>query len=158
MVLPNVITCTLGLDNLVHWGLGSCASCSRDLHLCNRKLFRLCYPHSEITQEALTPMTTYTNSNEAIEKLAATIGENVYIDVAKWHLYLRDAHLHTTLAEQLYPLMMKGSVSEDQVLALLKQISIKLGGGKLDVTLADLLPMQSQVHLMDAIEEFQRDL
>lgn len=103
-------------------------------------------------------MTTYTNSNEAIEKLAATIGENVYIDVAKWHLYLRDAHLHTTLAEQLYPLMMKGSVSEDQVLALLKQISIKLGGGKLDVTLADLLPMQSQVHLMDAIEEFQRDL
>ena len=103
-------------------------------------------------------MTTYTNSNEAIEKLAATIGENVYIDVAKWHLYLRDAHLHTTLAEQLYPLMMKGSVSEDQVLALLKQISIKLGGGKVDVTLADLLPMQSQVHLMDAIEEFQRDL
>jgi hypothetical protein len=103
-------------------------------------------------------MTTYTNSNEAIEKLAATIGENVYIDVAKWHLYLRDAHLHTTLAEQLYPLVMKGSVSEDQVLALLKQISVKLGGGKLDVTLADLLPMQSQVHLMDAIEEFQRDL
>lgn len=103
-------------------------------------------------------MTTYTNSNEAIEKLAAAIGENVYIDVAKWHLYLRDAHLHTPLAEQLYPLVMKGSVSEDQVLALLKQISVKLGGGKVDVTLADLLPMQSQVHLMDAIEEFQRDL
>lgn len=99
----------------------------------------------------------YQTSNEAIEKLAAIIGENVYIDVAKWHLYLRDAHLHTVLAEQLYPLIGRGSLTEDQVLNVVKQIPVKLGGGKLDVTLADLLPMQSQVHLMDAIEEFERD-
>jgi hypothetical protein len=46
-----------------------------------------------------------TNTTEAIEALAAEIGENIYIDVAKWHLYLREAHLHTTLAEQLYPLL-----------------------------------------------------
>lgn len=99
----------------------------------------------------------YRTSNEAIEKLAAIIGENVYIDVAKWHLYLRDAHLHTVLAEQLYPLIGRGSLTEDQVLNVVKQIPVKLGGGKLEATLADLLPMQSQVHLMDAIEEFQRD-
>ena len=97
-------------------------------------------------------------SSEAIEKLAGAIGENVYMDVAKWHLYLRDAHLHTALAEQLYPLLSKGSVSEDQVLDILKGVSIKLGGGKREVPLSDLLPMQSQVHLMDVIEEFQRDL
>lgn len=97
-------------------------------------------------------------SSEAIEKLAASIGENVYIDVAKWHLYLRDAHLHTTLAEQFYPMLTKGSVSESDVSTVLKGIKIKLGGGKLEVPLADLLPMQSQVHLMDALEEFQRDL
>ncbi|HEY9626605.1 MAG TPA: DUF3181 family protein [Coleofasciculaceae cyanobacterium] len=97
-------------------------------------------------------------SSEAIEKLAGAIGENVYMDVAKWHLYLRDAHLHTALAEQLYPLLSKGSVLEDQVLEILKGISIKLGGGKREVPLSDLLPMQSQVHLMDVIEEFQRDL
>jgi hypothetical protein len=41
---------------------------------------------------------------------------------------------------------------------VLKQISVKLGGGKLEVPLSDLLPMQSQVHLMDVLEEFQRDL
>lgn len=99
----------------------------------------------------------YRTSNEAIEKLAAIIGENVYMDVAKWHLYLRDAHLHTVLAEQLYPLVGRGSLTEDQVLNVVKQIPVKLGGGKVEVTLADLLPMQSQVHLMDAIEEFQRD-
>lgn len=99
----------------------------------------------------------YSNS-EAIEKLAASIGENVYIDVAKWHLYLRDAHLHTALAEQLYPLLTAGKVEENQVVDLLKRTAVKLGGGKTEVPLADLLPMQSQVHLMDVLEDFQRDL
>lgn len=97
-------------------------------------------------------------SSEAIEKLAAAIGESVYIDVAKWHLYLRDAHLHTTLAERFYPMLTKGSVSESQVNDVLKSIPVKLGGGKLEVPLSDLLPMQSQVHLVDALEEFQRNL
>jgi hypothetical protein len=100
----------------------------------------------------------YVNSNEAIETLAAAIGENVYIDVAKWHLYLRDAHLHTVLAERFYPLLSKGSVSEDQAAQVLRTVPVKLGGGKLEVPLADLLPMQSMVHLMDALEEVQRDL
>lgn len=93
------------------------------------------------------------NNSEAIEKLAAAIGEDVYIDVAKWHLYLRDAHLHTTLAEQLYPILGK-NVSEDQVLQILRSIPVKLGGGKLETPLANLLPMQSQMQLMDIIEEF----
>lgn len=97
-------------------------------------------------------------SSVAIEKLAAAIGENVYIDVAKWHLYLRDAHLHTTLAERFYPMLTKGNVSESQVNEVLQSIPVKLGGGKIEVSLADLLPMQSQVHLVDALEEFQRDL
>lgn len=99
-----------------------------------------------------------TNSAEAIETLASEIGENVYIDVAKWHLYLRDAHLHTALAEQFLPLLQHGSVSESQVTQVLQGISVKLGGGKREVPLSDLLPMQSQVHLMDVLEEYQRNL
>ena len=100
----------------------------------------------------------YATTNEAIEKLAAAIGENVYIDVAKWHLYLRDAHLHTVLAEQLYPQMQDGNLKENQVLDLLKKVPVKLGGGKLEVPLSELLPMQSQVHLMDVLEEYQREM
>ena len=92
-------------------------------------------------------------NTEVIEKLAAAIGENVYIDVAKWHLYLRDAHLHTILAEQIYPILGE-EVTEEQVLHILRHIPVKLGGGKLEISLADLLPMQSQMHLMDIIEEF----
>ena len=98
------------------------------------------------------------NTTETLEALASEIGDNVYIDVAKWHLYLKDAHLHTALAEQVYPLLQKGSVNENDVLAILKNISVKLGGGKLDVPLADLIPMQGQVSLMDLLEEFQHKL
>ena len=98
------------------------------------------------------------NSTETIENLAAEIGENIYIDVAKWHLYLSDAHLHTTVAERVYPLLEDKAVSENAVSKILREIPVKLGGGKLEVTLADLLPMQSQVHLIDLLEEYQRNL
>jgi hypothetical protein len=98
------------------------------------------------------------NVTKTIETLAAEIGENIYIDVAKWHLYLADAHLHTTLAEQLYPLLATGPVQAAQVEAILARIPVKLGGGKREVTLSDLLPMQCQVNLIDLLEEFQRQL
>ncbi len=98
------------------------------------------------------------NTTLAIESLAAEIGENVYIDIAKWHLYLRDAHLHTVVAEQLYPMMADGNLDDDKVARVLQSIPVKLGGGKREVPLADLIPMQSQVHLMDVLEEFQRKM
>ena len=98
------------------------------------------------------------NTTLAIESLAAEIGENVYIDIAKWHLYLRDAHLHTVVAEQLYPMLEDGNLDDDKVARVLQGIPVKLGGGKREVPLADLIPMQSQVHLMDVLEEFQRKM
>lgn len=98
------------------------------------------------------------NTTETIEALAAEIGETVYIDVAKWHLYLRDAHLHTSLAERLYPLLTDGTLDEDQVLPILQSIPVKLGGGKREIPLVDLLPMQCQVSLMDLLEEFQHKI
>jgi Protein of unknown function (DUF3181) len=102
------------------------------------------------------PMTQ--NVAAMIEALAAEIGENIYIDVAKWHLYLADAHLHTLLAEQLYPLLAAGPIQTTQVQDLLTHIPVKLGGGKREVPLGDLLPMQCQVNLIDLLEEFQRQL
>ena len=98
------------------------------------------------------------NTTQAIESLAAEIGENVYIDIAKWHLYLRDAHLHTVLAEQLYPMLEDGKLDADKVGQVLQGIPVKLGGGKREVPLADLIPMQCQVQLMDVLEEFQRKM
>ncbi|MEG3959148.1 DUF3181 family protein [Microcoleus sp. herbarium2] len=98
------------------------------------------------------------NTTQAIESLAAEIGENVYIDIAKWHLYLNDAHLHTVVAERLYPMLEDGNLDADRVAQVLQGIPVKLGGGKREVPLADLIPMQCQVQLMDVLEEFQRNM
>ena len=68
-------------------------------------------------------------SNQQIEELAAEIGDKVYIDVAKWHLYLKDAKLHTTLAEQVFPLLISG-LNGDKLTEILTNISIDLGGGR----------------------------
>ncbi|MEN9231322.1 MAG: DUF3181 family protein [Thermostichus sp. DG02_5_bins_236] len=95
-------------------------------------------------------------SNAELEQLAATIGAEVYIDVARWHLYLRDAHLHTLLAEQLAPHVMAGKVDEAVVTQVLQGIPIKLGGGRKELPLADLLPMQSLLNLLDVLEDFSR--
>ncbi|WP_019506604.1 DUF3181 family protein [Pleurocapsa sp. PCC 7319] len=97
-------------------------------------------------------------TTQEIETLAAQIGENVYIDVAKWHLYLNDAHLHTIVAEKVYPLLEDDSLSEDAVTSILQSIPVKLGGGKTELPLNDLLPMQCQVNLLDLLEEYQKDM
>jgi hypothetical protein len=99
-----------------------------------------------------------TNRNQAIESLAAEIGDHIYIDVAKWHLYLKDAHLHTVVAEQIYQLLTDRNLNSDRVTQVMQGISVKLGGGKREVPLADLVPMQCQVQLMDILEEFQRKM
>lgn len=97
-------------------------------------------------------------SSETIEKLAAAIGDAAYIDVAKWHLYLRDAKLHTRLAETFYPMLTTGSVSSSQVGEVLKGVSISLGGGKAELPLSDLIPASAQTQLVNALEDFRRDL
>ena len=98
------------------------------------------------------------NNTEAIEALAAEIGENIYIDVAKWHLYLSDAHLHSILAERIYPLLIDNSLNEDKVLAILRDIPVKLGGGRTELPLIELLPKQCQTNLLDLLEDYQQKL
>jgi hypothetical protein len=97
------------------------------------------------------------NSRAEIEALAAEIGENIYIDVAKWHLYLAEAHLHTPLAEQLYPMLQEDTLTEEALMQVLRNMSVVLGGGKLEASLADLIPTKGQVSLMDLLEEFKKN-
>ena len=98
------------------------------------------------------------SNTEVIEAIAAEIGENVYMDIAKWHLYLSDAHLHTVIAEQVYPMLTSNSLEEDRVVQILQGIPVKIGGGKREIPLIDLLPRQGQVNLMDILEKYQRDI
>ncbi|OWY68026.1 thylakoid-associated protein [cyanobacterium TDX16] len=98
------------------------------------------------------------STSEVIEAIASEIGENVYIDIAKWHLYLADAKLHTLLAEQLYPILTARSLSEDRVQQILQNIPVKLGGGKKEIPLIDLIPARGQTDLMEILEKYQNDM
>ncbi|MBD2337058.1 DUF3181 family protein [Calothrix sp. FACHB-156] len=98
------------------------------------------------------------NTTELLEALAAEIGENVYMDIAKWHLYLSNAKLHTVVAEQLYPLITSNNVNENRVTAVLESIPVKIGGGRKEIPLIDLLPLQCQVNLVDILEKYQREI
>jgi len=45
-------------------------------------------------------------------------------------IYLSDAHLHTALAEQLYPILTLHSLDEGKVKQILQKIPRQIGGGK----------------------------
>lgn len=99
-----------------------------------------------------------TANAEFVERLAADIGAQVYIDIAKWHLYLNDAKLHTPVAEKLYGLLVEDQLSQAAVQAVLKSFPIAIGGGRNEIPLADLVPLQCQTDLLSLLEEKQRDL
>ena len=94
------------------------------------------------------------STTERIEQLAAAIAEDVYIDIAKWHLYLNDAHLHRPLAEKFYPLLLDGITSAD-VNKILMETQIAIGGGKREISLSDLIPSSCQNRLLSILEEFE---
>lgn len=98
------------------------------------------------------------SNSQEIERLAADIGDQIYLDVAKWHLYLREAKLHTALAEKLAPIAESGTIQEAEVLDLLNQSVIELGGGKQKLPLSELIPAIGIRRLMDVLEDWSRSL
>lgn len=97
------------------------------------------------------------NQTQAIEALAADIGESVYIEVAKWHLYLSDAHLDKIVAEKAYPLIEDQGVSSGAIAKILQEIKVPIGGGKQGIPLAALIPAAGQTALLQLLEDAQRD-
>ncbi|MGB2924389.1 MAG: DUF3181 family protein [Limnothrix sp.] len=95
-------------------------------------------------------------STTEIEQLAAEIGENIYIDVSGWHLYLSDAHLHTTVAEKAAPMIESGSVDEASVLDILKNTQVPLGDKQVFLSLQQLIPTAGHQDLVKILEECQK--
>lgn len=99
------------------------------------------------------------SKSEIIEQLAAAIAEEIYIDVAKWHLYLNDAHLHIPLAESFYALISElQPINQSQIIKVLTNTNVPIGGGKKAIPLIDLIPNQLQSRLLDIIEEFSNQI
>ncbi|MCL2939537.1 MAG: DUF3181 family protein [Trichodesmium sp. MAG_R02] len=98
------------------------------------------------------------STTQIIESLAVEIGDRVYMDITGWHLYLSDAKLHLNLAEKFYPILIEEVPSEGQVLEILQGVPVKLGAGRKQVPLIDLLPMQCQTDLMEVLAEFREKI
>ena len=98
------------------------------------------------------------STTQIIESLAAEIGDKVYLDITGWHLYLSDAKLHTNLAEKFYPILTKEIPSESQVVEILQGVPVKLGAGRKEVPLIDLLPIQCQTDLIEVLAEFREKM
>jgi Protein of unknown function (DUF3181) len=93
-----------------------------------------------------------------IEKLAVAIAEEVYLEIAKWHLYIddiKDAKLHFVLAEQLFPLVVEGKVTSNAVNQILANIPIKIGDGKQSVPLLQFIPATVEETLLDVLTRFE---
>lgn len=92
-----------------------------------------------------------------IERLAAAIGRDIYIEVAKWHLYLSDAKLHTQLAEAFLPLLEQGELSSSHVQSVLQAIRVPLGGGQEALSLDRLVPKPNQEYLLELVNRFRQE-
>ncbi|GAB4343870.1 MAG: DUF3181 family protein [Cyanophyceae cyanobacterium] len=99
----------------------------------------------------------HAGTTREIEALAAAIGELVYLDLAKWHLYLSNAQLHVPVAEALYPLLEAGEPTQAQVETVLQQISVPLGGGRRSIPLRDAVPDRCLSDLLDRLRDYRRD-
>ncbi|MEB3228908.1 MAG: DUF3181 family protein [Synechocystis sp.] len=97
-----------------------------------------------------------TSTTPDIEALAAELGEQIYIDVAKWHLFLAEAHLHVPLAERVYPLLESDTLHRSGVEAILQQLPVSIGGGKVEISLLDAIPAIIIDRLMMVLEDYQR--
>jgi len=95
------------------------------------------------------------NTTQQIEALASEIGDKVYIDVGNWHLYLSDAKLHTVVAQKVYPLLEQDQLSETAITDILREIPVKLGGGRKELPLFDLIPTQCQTDLLSLLENYE---
>jgi Protein of unknown function (DUF3181) len=93
-------------------------------------------------------------SSEQIERLAVAIAEDLYLDVAKWHLYvddIKDEKLHILLAEQLFPLVAEARITKDAVNQILAGIKITIGGGKQEIPMSQFIPASVESMLMDVL-------
>lgn len=98
-----------------------------------------------------------TNFNETLDKLAERLGDRFYLDVAKWHLYLKDTQFNLPLAERLYVLLDENRLTLASVQEVLESMAIPVGGGRQQIPLLYLFPVNTEKTLLDVLKDFQQD-
>lgn len=100
------------------------------------------------------------------DDLAYKIGRDVYVDIAGWHLFLRDMSavpglkMAAALAGQLGPEALRagrGGLRESDVTAVLKRVPVDVGGGRVTLSLYDVMPNGCVADLARILCDFARD-
>ena len=90
-------------------------------------------------------------------------GHDVYIDVSGWHLFLREVkaakglNLAQALAQQFGQDISSRKYDKGSLEEVLKKIPVKLGGGKAQLPLNDLLPSACVQDLERILADFEKD-
>jgi hypothetical protein len=95
--------------------------------------------------------------NEQIEALAEQLGDRFYLDIGKWHLYLKDAKLQGILAERLYVLIEEKRVNLQAIEAVLQDVRVTVGGGRNQIALLHFLPVGTEKSMLDVLQEIQNE-
>ena len=89
-----------------------------------------------------------------LRELELAIGDRLYIQVASWHLYLRDAGLAETLAIECNAnLDLGASVAARKAL---EAVQVQLAGGTTRLPLARLIPSGQIYDLEDILDTYCR--
>ena len=89
-----------------------------------------------------------------LQDLQIAIGDRIYIQVANWHLYLRDAALAETLAIECNAnLDLGANVAARKAL---ENVQVSLGGGNARLPLARLIPTGQIFDLEDILGPYCR--
>ena len=89
-----------------------------------------------------------------LRELQLAIGDRLYIQVASWHLYLRDAGLAETLAMECNAnLDLGASVAARKAL---EAVQVQLAGGTTRLPLSRLIPSGQIFDLEDILEPYCR--
>jgi hypothetical protein len=93
-----------------------------------------------------------TLSAQDLEELSRSLADRLYVQVAGWHLYLGDAALADTLAEECAARLDQGAaVCARQAL---EAVQVPIGGGSTRLPLARLLPAGQLRDLEDLLRPY----
>ncbi len=93
-----------------------------------------------------------TLSAKDLEELSRSLADRLYLQVANWHLYLGDAGLADTLAEECAGRLDQGAaVCARQAL---EAVQVQIGGGATRLPMARLLPPGQLRDLEELLQPF----
>lgn len=104
-------------------------------------------------------------SRTPFDELAESIGRECYIDIAGWHLFLKDVKvsdvevsLAQALAQMIGQEMATNGFDERNVEDGLRKIPINVGKGKVTITLLEAMPHICVSDLMKICSDYERSL